>query len=108
MKRSIQFLTLTIAMSALTVSQAKTGGGLDSRRYLNSDQCEICSKETKNRPDYLTLEYVPEGVNSMYQDSSRAACRAGSYPTQTIIMVTNKDGVEQNFDVQTNPVCYDY
>ena len=44
MKLSIQFLTLTIAMAALTVSQAKMGGGLDSRRHLQSGQCEICSK----------------------------------------------------------------
>ena len=64
MKLSIQFLTLTIAMAVLTISQAKLGGS--GMRHLQSGQCEICSKTNKNRPGYLTIEYVPQAVSQLH------------------------------------------
>jgi hypothetical protein len=62
MKLSIKFLTLTIAMTALTISHAKLGDiGMRHLQFLQSSECEIYSQDNKNRPDYLTLEYIPQG-----------------------------------------------
>ena len=88
MKLSIQFLTLTFAMTALTVS----------------GQCVICSKENKNKPDKLTLMYKSDGKNSDYQDSKKATCREAMYPTSTTIATTNKEDQVQTIDVTDGTV----
>ena len=102
MKLSNQFLIFTIAMAALAVSQAKLGGS--GKRHLASGQCTICSKDNKTKPDYLTIKYVPQGVDSQYQESKYASCDEGSYPTSTTIEVTNKDRDTQVFDVQAGSI----
>ena len=105
MKLSIKFLTLTIAMTALTISHAKLGDiGMRHLQFLQSGDCEICSQDNRNKPDFIILEYIPQGVNSRFQDSSKATCVAGSYPDQTTISVKNKDGNTQSVPVEANTV----
>ena len=89
-------------MTAPAASHARMG--VSDTRQLPSGQCEICSRDNKNRPAYLTIEYVPQGVDSQYQDSSKASCVEGWYPPSTTLEITNKDGNEQVFDVQAGSV----
>jgi len=63
------------------------------------EECTICDKENKNRPESLTLKYHSDGMNSQYQPEDKASCRAGLYPTTTTITVQGQaipvaDGVE--------------
>ena len=98
MKLSIQFLTVTVAMAALTVAQAKLGDS--GMRHLQSDNvCEICSKDNRNKPERLTLIYKSDGKNSIYQDASKATCRQGTYPTSVTIETTNKKNAMETVDV---------
>ena len=89
-------------MKALTVSHAELGD--TGTRHLQSGQCEICSQDDQTKPDYLLIEYMPQGVDSHYQDSSKASCVEGSYPTSTTLKMTNMDGDQQSFDVQLGSV----
>mmetsp|Transcript_29889 Transcript_29889/g.44179 ORF Transcript_29889/g.44179 Transcript_29889/m.44179 type:complete len:535 (-) Transcript_29889:144-1748(-) len=47
-------------------------------------ECEVCDT---GRPEKLTLKYHSVGVNSEYQPESKASCRAGMYPTSTLLTV---------------------
>ena len=60
--------------------------------------CEICSKYKKVFPAFLDIQYVSNGVNSLYQDSGKASCREGQYPSSNRLTVTNMDG-DTHFDV---------
>lgn len=52
-----------------------------------AEECEICSRDYKNKPLSLILEYSPQGKNSKYQNEGKASCRAGAYPPQTTVGV---------------------
>ena len=102
MKPSIQFLTLSIAMAVLTVSQAKLGGS--GMRHLQSGPCEICSDENKNKPEKLTLMYMSDGKNSDFQDPMQATCREGIYQIDTTIETTNANKVTEIISVEDGTV----
>ena len=95
MKLSIQFLTLTIAMAALAIAQGTS---------ITPPACIICSIDDKTKADYLTFQYVPQGVDSEYHDSSKSSCVGGSYPNTTTLEVTTRDGDTQSFDVQLGSI----
>lgn len=54
------------------------------------EQCEICSRDFKNKPLSLLVEYQPDGENSQYQPEDKASCRAGSYPATTTVGVNGQ------------------
>ena len=60
--------------------------------------CKICSPSKKVIPAFLNIQYVSNGGNSLYQESGKASCRKGMYPSSTRLTVTNMDG-DTHFDV---------
>eukprot|EP00547_Thalassionema_nitzschioides_P009602 CAMPEP_0194227058 /NCGR_PEP_ID=MMETSP0156-20130528/42663_1 /TAXON_ID=33649 /ORGANISM="Thalassionema nitzschioides, Strain L26-B" /LENGTH=923 /DNA_ID=CAMNT_0038959531 /DNA_START=133 /DNA_END=2904 /DNA_ORIENTATION=- len=55
-----------------------------------SGECVICDKANKIRPRSLTMRYHVNGENSKHQDSSKASCRAGSYPDDTTLVAAGQ------------------
>eukprot|EP00545_Synedropsis_sp_CCMP1620_P000363 CAMPEP_0119029336 /NCGR_PEP_ID=MMETSP1176-20130426/40463_1 /TAXON_ID=265551 /ORGANISM="Synedropsis recta cf, Strain CCMP1620" /LENGTH=981 /DNA_ID=CAMNT_0006985671 /DNA_START=64 /DNA_END=3007 /DNA_ORIENTATION=- len=92
---SIVALALSIPASLAKLTSSKRANFL--RTLQESGDCEICSQDNKNRPDFITIQYEPEGANSRFQDASKATCREGAYPTTTSLEITNKDGIRQSF-----------
>lgn len=93
MKRSLQLLTLAMGIPASLANLADSPS--TSLHSLQTGDCEIFSSDNKKvRPSSLTLQYESTGINSHYQDSSKASwCHAGMYPWTTPIMVVSKSGV---------------
>ena len=68
-------------------------------------RCVICSSGFKNnKPTALTLEYNPEGSNSLFQPPKKATCIGGTYPLTATVQFENKEGKTQSFVVQQGTV----
>jgi hypothetical protein len=65
-------------------SSSKSGGGGDC----SPGECCVCDGD---KPNTLTLKYIPAGKTSLLQTGDKASCRAGAYPAVTGIVVTDKD-----------------
>jgi hypothetical protein len=64
--------------------KGKSGGGGDC----SPGECCVCDGD---KPNTLTLKYIPAGKTSLLQTGDKASCRAGAYPAVTGIDVTDKD-----------------
>ena len=90
------FMFLSLAALAMPVVQCGSSSDSGQGRDYPAGQCEICSRENKDRPDSLTLRYVGgQGAISQYQSSGKASCRNEMYPNGPVTVEANG----QTFDV---------
>ena len=86
-------VSLTWLLVALTSGvYAKTKSDDDTDGYgassLADGQCYICTKEYKERPLSLTVQYFGgTGSSSGFQDADKADCRIQEFPMTTTIQI---------------------